>query len=113
VNRYAAALIAIAIDLVAALSTISGPITVAGAVQLALLIIGSVGVYLLPLLGQYAAGAKIAAAVITAALTALAPLLVDGTITGPQLALVALAALKVLGAKVGVELRKDDVARAA
>lgn len=111
IQKYAAALISVAITLVAALAQLTGAVTIADAVQLALLALNSFLIYLVPLFGSDARSiAKTAVAVIVAVLTALAPLILPGhQITGPEWAVVVLAALQAFGAHLGVQLRNDSV----
>jgi len=112
--RYSAALIAIAIDLVAALGQLTGPITLVSGLQLLALAASSFGIYYLPLLdGRYAAAAKVGIAALLAGIAAAIPFLATGTITGPQIALVVLAILKALGTPLGVAARRDAHALAA
>lgn len=106
-TRYAAAVISILITVagaVAALNDVSWPIIV----QLGILTITSFTTYALPLVpARWAGAAKTGLEVVGAILTAIVPFVIAGHITGPQIALVLLAALKALGAEVGVQARLD------
>ena len=104
-TRYAAAIISVLITVigaVAALNDVSWPIIV----QLAILTLTSFTTYLLPLVpAKWAGAAKTGLEILGAILTAIVPFVLAGHITGPQVALVLLAALKALGAEVGVQAR--------
>ncbi len=105
-SKFSAALIAIAITLVGALAQLTGNVTPSDAVQLVLLAVNALVVYLVPLAGTAAQSTyKTIAAVIVAILTAVAPFVVSGHISGAQIAVVVLAGLQVLGAHVGVQMR--------
>lgn len=111
-NRYAAAVLSILITLagaVAALNQVTWPIIV----QLAILTVTAFTTYLLPLIPQgWAGAAKTGTEVLGAVLTAIVPFVIAGHITGPQIALVLLAALKALGTEVGVQARLTAQPRA-
>lgn len=104
-NRYAAAAISILITVVgavAALNAVSWPIIA----QLGILTLTSFTTYALPLVqGPWRGFLKTGCEVAGAILVAVIPFLIDGHITGPQIAIVLLAALKALGSEVGVQAR--------
>lgn len=109
IPKYLASIIAIATVLFGALAQLTGPIGPTEAVQLALLLVGAVGVYVGRLLdGSWAAGLKVGVAVATAVLTALAPLVVGNhTWSGSEVSMIILAGIQALGAQVGVDARLD------
>jgi hypothetical protein len=84
-------------------------LNVAAGVQLAILVVSSFGVYFLPLVKwKYAGALKVADAAIAAALTALAPLVLQGSISGSQWITVALAGLSVVGVALGIDARATN-----
>jgi hypothetical protein len=104
-NRYAAAGLSIAITVAAAVAGTNqfSPVVL---LQLAILTITAVTTYAVPLVPTgYAGKVKVGLEAVGAVLTAVVPYIVQGTITGPQVAIVLLAALKVLAAHVGVVAR--------
>lgn len=108
-NRYAAALLSIAIVILTAFVAIPadqlGPVTVG---QLVVLGAGSIVTYLVPLLDGFWAGLfKTGAAIVAAVATAAIPLFTTGQITTVQVVVVILAALNALAVEVGVQIRKD------
>lgn len=104
-NRYAAAALSILITVVgavAALNAFSWPILI----QLGILTVTSFTTYFLPLArGRWQAALKTGTEVIGAILAAIVPYAITGHITGPQVAIVLLAALKALGTEIGVQSR--------
>lgn len=114
-QKYAAALTALAITLVGALAQLTGPVTWADAIQVALLGVNAVIIYLVPLAAASWQGRwKTIAAIAIALLTALAPLAAPGhSISGSEIVVVVLAGLQAFGAHIGVQLRKDETELAA
>lgn len=111
VNKYLAALLSIGIVVLTAFVAIPegerNPATIG---QLAILALGAIVTYLVPLLESRWAGAlKTGAAVAAALIAAIIPFWAEGAITAIQVAVVALAALNALAVEVGVQVRKDDL----
>jgi hypothetical protein len=109
IQKYAAALLTIAITVITALVAIPeaqmSPVVV---IQLVIFGLGSVLTYFLPLLsGRWAAGLKTGVNVLAAILTAAIPFVQNGSITSMQIIIVILAALNALAVQVGVNLRTD------
>lgn len=104
-NKYLAAFLSIGITIVAALTSttaFSWPIVV----QLAILTVTSISTYLLPVVpGRWSGALKTGTEVVGAILAAAAPFVLVGHITGAQIAVVILAALKALGTELGVAAR--------
>jgi hypothetical protein len=114
--KFAAGLIGVAIAVAAAITSAGdGAVSPGSAVQIALVGVGAVGIFLLPLVGpHYAATAKVTLAVVTAVLTAVLPLAIQGGgIGGTQIVVVVLAGLQALGAAVGVGIRREALGLAA
>lgn len=109
IQKYLAALLSIALVVVTAFVAIpADQITPTSVGQLAVLALGAVVTFLVPLLeGVWAAGLKTGAAVLAAVITAALPFLTQGNITPTQVAIVVLAALNALAVQVGVDIRKD------
>lgn len=109
-SKYSAALLHILLVVLAALSaSLDKGLNLAAGVQLAILVVSSFGVYFLPLVKwKYAGALKVATAALAAALTALAPLVLQGSITGSEWITVALAGLSVVGVALGVDARATN-----
>ncbi len=109
-SKYSAALLHILLVVLAALSaSLDKGLNLAAGVQLAILVVSSFGVYFLPLVNwKYAGVLKVADAAVAAALTALAPLVLQGSITGSEWITVALAGLSVVGVALGVDARATN-----
>lgn len=110
VNKYASAIIGIVFTVLTAFVALPesqrDPATLIGLVLVGL---GAVGTFLLPLLkGGWAAGLKVAVAVLAAILSAVIPFLVTGTLTTTQIVIVVLAGVNALAVQVGVDLRQDS-----
>lgn len=110
-NKYLAALLSIGIVILTAFVAIPeadrNPATIG---QLAILALGAIVTYLVPLLDSKWAGfLKTGSAVAAALIAAAVPFITEGSITGVQVAIVALAALNALAVEVGVQVRKDDL----
>ena len=114
-NKYAAALLSIAIVILTAFVALPAEqVTPAAIVQLALLGIGAIVTYLVPLAtGRWTGILKTGAAIVAAILTAVLPFVLTGHITSTQIVIVVLAALNALAVEVGVQLRKDRLTLAA
>jgi len=112
-NKYAAALLNIALVIFGGLAVIE-VWNIDAVAQFVALAGGSIVVYYAPLLDAKWAGAlKTGAAVVIAIVAALVPLVNGGDYSGQSIALVVVAGLNALATEVGVKLRKDDVALAA
>lgn len=111
IQKYGAALISIALVAFAFLKTaLADSIDAAEVAQLIALVAGAVIVYLVPLVPIRWSGAlKTGAAVLAAAMTAIVPFLLQGTITPEQWTIVALAVLNALGVEVGVQARASGI----
>lgn len=109
-SKYSAALLHILLVVLAALSAaLDKGLNLAAGVQLAILVVSSFGVYFLPLVQwKYAGILKVADAAVAAALTALAPLVLQGSISGSEWITVALAGLSVVGVALGVDARATN-----
>ena len=109
IQKYFAALLSIALVVVTAFVAIpADQITPTSVGQLAVLALGAVVTFLVPLLqGPWAAGLKTGAAVLAAIITAVLPFLTQGSIEPTQVAIVVLAALNALAVQVGVDIRTD------
>lgn len=114
-SKYSAALLHILLVVLAALSAaLDKGLNLAAGVQLAILVVSSFGVYFLPLVKwKYTGALKVADAAIAAALTALAPLILQGSISGSEWITVALAGLSVVGVALGIDARATNVPAAA
>ncbi len=114
-NKYAAALLSIAIVILTAFVAIpSGERTPETLWQLALLAIGAIVTYWVPLVDARWAGIlKTGAAICAAVIGALIPLLGTGTLSSTQIVVLVLAGLNALAVEVGVGMRKSDVRLAA
>jgi hypothetical protein len=108
-SKYSAALLHILFVVLSALTAaLDHGLNPATIVQLVILTIGAVVVYFVPLLDTKLSGIlKVGASALTAALSALAPLLLQGHITSAQWITIVLAALGALGVGVGVSARLD------
>lgn len=108
-NKYAAALLSIAIAIFTALAAIPvGQRTPESLWQVALIGIGAVVTWWVPLVGiKWAGMLKTGAAVLAAVIGALIPLLITGTLTGSQWLVLGLAGLNALAVEVGVGIRRD------
>jgi hypothetical protein len=108
-SKYSAALLHILFVVLSALTAaLDHGLNPATIVQLVILTVGAVVVYFVPLLDVKLAGIlKVGASAVTAALSALAPLLLQGHITPAQWITIVLAALGALGVGVGVSARLD------
>jgi hypothetical protein len=108
-SKYSAALLHILFVVLSALTAaLDHGLNPATIVQLAILTIGAVIVYFVPLLDSKLSGIlKVGASALTAALSVLAPLLLQGHITSAQWITIVLAALGALGVGVGVSARLD------
>lgn len=115
INRYAAALLSIAIVLLTAFVAIPAEqLTPVAIAQLGILAAGAIVTFLVPLLeGAWAGALKTGAAVVAGVIAAALPFIAEGTITPAQVAVVILAALNALAVEVGVNMRQDDVRLAA
>jgi hypothetical protein len=111
-SKYSAALLHILFVVLSALTAaLDHGLNPATIVQLVILTIGAVVVYFVPLLDSKLSGIlKVGASALTAALSVLAPLLLQGHITSAQWITIVLAALGALGVGVGVSARLDDPA---
>ena len=110
-NRYAAALLSIAVVVVGAFTAIpEGQVSPTAILQLAIIAVGSVVTYLVPVVqgSKWAGVLKTGAAIIAAVLTAVVPFVNNGHITATQIGLVILAALNALAVEVGVNIRRDN-----
>jgi hypothetical protein len=109
IQKYSAALTAVAITLVAALAQLTNGFHGADAIQIVLLGVNAVAIYFFPLVAaKYQDAAKTSAAVVIAILTAVLPLVTQGGhISGAQIAIVVLAGLQALGSHIGVHLRAE------
>lgn len=106
--KYAAAILQLTITLVGALVVLSGPFTLAAALQLVPLAANVVLVYFVPLFGaNMRSGWKTGVAVAVALAAAAVPFATAGHITGQQAVIVIFAGLQALGAHVGVQIRND------
>lgn len=108
-NRYAAALLSIAIVILTAFVAVpegtQSPATIG---QLVVLGCTAVVTYLVPLLDiRWAGILKTLTAVVGGVITALVPFWTAGHITTVQVAIVVLAALNAVAVEVGVQLRLD------
>jgi hypothetical protein len=115
-NRYAAAILSIAVIVLTAFLAIPEDQRDAPTLwQFTALAISSGTVYLLPLLdGKWAGLLKTGSAVVLAVIGALIPLLSTGTLSATQWLVLLLAGLNALATEIGVKLRKDStVARHA
>jgi hypothetical protein len=108
-SKYSAALLHILFVVLSALTAaLDHGLNPATIVQLVILTIGAVVVYFVPLLDSKLSGIlKVGASALTAALSVLAPLLLQGHITSAQWITIVLAALGALGVGVGVSARLD------
>lgn len=115
IQKYAAALLSIAIVIITALVTIPAEqLTPTAIAQLGILAVGAIVTYLSPLLSTaWAGGLKTGAAVIAAILTGVIPFLTQGYIEPIQILVVVLAALNALAVETGVNLRLDAGRHAA
>ena len=109
IQKYLAALLSIALVVVTAFVAIpADQITPTSVGQLAVLALGAVVTFLVPLLqGPWAAGLKTGSAVLAAIILAALPFFTQGYITPTQIAIVVLAALNALAVQVGVDIRTD------
>lgn len=110
-NKYAVAILQIL--LVATTAFVAIPddqLTVGTLVQLAILVVGAVAAYFLPLLkGSWKAGLKTISGIVIAVLTALIPFLAQGgVLTRTQIVVVIIAALTALANEVGVAIRQTS-----
>jgi hypothetical protein len=108
-SKYSAALLHILFVVLSALTAaLDHGLNPATIVQLIILTVGAVVVYFVPLLDSKLSGIlKVGASALTAALSVLAPLLLQGHITPAQWITIVLAALGALGVGVGVSARLD------
>jgi len=105
-HKYSAALLSIAIVVLTAFIA-SPTLTPTSIIQLAILAVGAIVTYLLPLVpGAWAGALKTGAAVVVAVLAAVLPFVVTGGITVAEATVVILAALNALAVEVGVQLRR-------
>jgi hypothetical protein len=111
-SKYSAAVLHILFVVLSALTAaLDHGLNPATIVQLVILTIGAVVVYFVPLLDSKLSGIlKVGASALTAALSVLAPLLLQGHITSAQWITIVLAALGALGVGVGVSARLDSPA---
>lgn len=109
IQKYFAALLSIALVIVTAFVAIpADQITPTSVGQLAVLALGAIVTFLVPLLqGPWAAGLKTGSAVLAAIILAALPFFTQGYITPTQVGIVVLAALNALAVQVGVDIRKD------
>lgn len=110
-NKYAVAALQLAILMIAALqAALAEGLSIIEVWQLVALFVTNLGVYLVPLLtGVWAAGLKVAVAVVGAAVTAIIPL-VNGYWNAEAFIIVLLAAASAFAAQFGVALRLTSVA---
>jgi len=109
--KYATALLQVAIVVITAITAVlDKPVTYGVLIQLALLVIGAVGAYLVPLATIRWQGVwKTGSGVVIAALTAIVPLLTQGHLTAQNWLVVVLAGLSALASEVGVVIRRDAI----
>jgi len=110
-QKYAAALISIAVVLVGYVTQVGdGVFGGPNVVQLGALTAAAVGTFLVPLLdARWQAALKVALPALAALFSAIYPFIAAGHITGQQLAIVGLAVLQALGAQVGSDIRVDTI----
>lgn len=108
-NKYLTAILTLAITLLTAFLAIpEDQRTPETMWQLALLALGAVVTFIVPLLERRWAGLlKTGAAVAAGVIGALIPLLSTGTLTGTQILVLILAGLNALAVEVGVQVRND------
>jgi hypothetical protein len=106
-SKYAAALLHIVIVVLGALSTsVDKGLNTVSVVQLAILALGAVSVYLLPLVQwKYTGALKLAASALSAGLTALVPFLIQGSISPSEWITVILGAIGVVAVALGIDAR--------
>jgi hypothetical protein len=106
-SKYAAALLHIVIVVLGALSTsVDKGLNTVSVVQLAILALGAVSVYLLPLVQwKYTGVLKLAASALSAGLTALVPFLIQGSISPSEWITVILGAIGVIAVALGIDAR--------
>lgn len=114
-TKYLVAAVAIALALLNALQVaIAGGIDNAEAVQLAVVGAGAGLSILVPLVsGPWAGALKVGFAVIAAAGSALAPLLINGEVLPEQWVTVVIAGISAIAVQIGVSVRVDTVKAAA
>lgn len=112
ISRWLTAFLQLAIVTGTALvATLDKPLNAPAIVQLALLVAGAVGAIFVPLLDSAWQGAlKTGVAIVIAALTALAPFLLQGHLSPQNWVVVVLAALNAVATEVGVQVRSDAAA---
>jgi len=109
-HKYLAALLHISIVLVTSVTAaFDQPFTLTSVIQIATLVAGSIVTYLVPLLGSgWQSAIKTGVGLLTAAVAALTPLLVNGSITPQNIFVVIGAVLAALGTELGVNVRVDS-----
>jgi hypothetical protein len=108
-NKYAAALLSIAIVILTAFVALpADQVTPSAIAQLVLLGISAFVTFFVPLVGGKWQGLlKTGTAIIAAVLTAALPFILTGHISVTQIVIVVLAALNVLAVEIGVQIRAD------
>lgn len=105
-RKYLAALLSVAIVILTALAAVE-VYTVDAIAQIAILALGTITTYFVPLLnGRWAGILKTGAALLAALIAAAAPLVIAGTYSPQAVLVVVLAGLNVLAVEVGVNVRK-------
>lgn len=109
--KYASALLSLTVLLITSITaTLSGPINATVLIQLALLFLGGVVTYIVPLLsGGWVGGLKVGIGVIAAGLAAVVPLLTGAPWTLQNTLVVLLAVVNALATQLGVAIRKDPI----
>lgn len=108
-SKYLAALLSAIITIITALAAVE-VYTIDAIVQLIILAAGTITTYFVPLVdGRWAARLKTGTALVTALLTALAPLIVSGAFTPQAILVVILAGLNALAVQLGVDVRVDAI----
>jgi len=108
-KKYLAALGHIALaSLTALVAVLDKPVTWSVALQLAIVVVGSIATYLVPVAsGKWAGAFKTGVGVLAAVLAALVPYVTTGGISAQNLLVVAGAILAALSSEIGVNVRKD------
>ena len=106
--KYATAILSLAVVILTALTAAaSGPVTLTTILQLAVLALGGVITYIVPILdGRWKGGVKTGVAVVAALVSAVIPL-VGGGFTWQAVFIVVLAGVQALATQLGVAIRVD------
>jgi hypothetical protein len=109
-NKYAAALLSIAVVILTAFVALpANAITVSAIVQLVLLGVSAFVTFFVPLVaGRWQGLLKTGTAILATVLTAALPFILTGKITATEIVIVVLAALNALAVQVGVSMRVDS-----